>query len=397
MRIPMPLSGFLGWLTLSFSLGSHALAQPTRYHIQTIAPPPLYEATGRVTLNSLNDYGHAVGRIGFPNRSPLALLWDGNASIALPSGFSGGEAYDINNHDIIVGRANGYSPALWNPDRSLSYLPLVRTNGVAYAINDSDIVVGVDGPSNPIPVKWVHGQVISLCGSVPCSGTALDINNQGDILGSIAWDIDQDHYGGNWIYQPLERFSSDHPPTPDDFIDASVLSLNDNRQVAGYRGLLPFEDFVETYAIRWENGIVAVLDHGSFRRHSYAQGINNRGDLVGQKGGHATLWTAEGHEIDLNLAIPPNTGWLLQTATDINERGQIVGYGLLNNKQRGFLLTPLPRGDVNGDGCVDDADLLAVLFAFGGSGSALTEDVNGDGVVDDADLLMVLFNFGSGC
>jgi hypothetical protein len=52
---------------------------------------------------------------------------------------------------------------------------------------------------------------------------------------------------------------------------------------------------------------------------------------------------------------------------------------------------------VNGDGCVDDADLLAVLFAFGQTGSGLPEDVNQDGLVDDADLLMVLFNFGQGC
>jgi outer membrane protein assembly factor BamB len=54
-------------------------------------------------------------------------------------------------------------------------------------------------------------------------------------------------------------------------------------------------------------------------------------------------------------------------------------------------------GDVNGDGCVDDADLLMVLFAFGQTGSGLSEDVNNDGIVDDADLLIVLFNFGSGC
>jgi hypothetical protein len=53
--------------------------------------------------------------------------------------------------------------------------------------------------------------------------------------------------------------------------------------------------------------------------------------------------------------------------------------------------------DVNGDGCVDDADLLAVLFAFGQTGSNLAEDINCDGVVDDADLLSVLFAFGSGC
>jgi len=41
--------------------------------------------------------------------------------------------------------------------------------------------------------------------------------------------------------------------------------------------------------------------------------------------------------------------------------------------------------------------LLAVLLAFGRTGSGLTEDLNGDGVVDDADLLEVLFDFGDGC
>jgi len=54
-----------------------------------------------------------------------------------------------------------------------------------------------------------------------------------------------------------------------------------------------------------------------------------------------------------------------------------------------------PEGDVNGDGCVDDADLLIVLFNFGNAGGQ--GDVNNDGIVDDADLLVVLFNFGAGC
>lgn len=52
-------------------------------------------------------------------------------------------------------------------------------------------------------------------------------------------------------------------------------------------------------------------------------------------------------------------------------------------------------GDVNGDGCVNDSDLLAVLFAFGQIGGV--EDLDGNGIVGDGDLLLVLFNFGNGC
>ena len=62
-----------------------------------------------------------------------------------------------------------------------------------------------------------------------------------------------------------------------------------------------------------------------------------------------------------------------------------------------FALMPVQEGDVDTNGCVDDADLLQVLFAFGQSGTGLPEDLNGDSTVDDADLLLVLFNFGSGC
>lgn len=56
---------------------------------------------------------------------------------------------------------------------------------------------------------------------------------------------------------------------------------------------------------------------------------------------------------------------------------------------------PAIAGDVNCDRCVNDSDLLQVLFNFGSDDPA--SDVNGDGVVNDSDLLTVLFNFGQGC
>jgi photosystem II stability/assembly factor-like uncharacterized protein len=75
-----------------------------------------------------------------------------------------------------------------------------------------------------------------------------------------------------------------------------------------------------------------------------------------------------------------------------------TGYLMAATYGRGMwrIRLPLtPTGDANGDGCVDDSDLLLVLFAFGSNNAQA--DLNHDGIVDDSDLLLVLFNFGSGC
>lgn len=74
----------------------------------------------------------------------------------------------------------------------------------------------------------------------------------------------------------------------------------------------------------------------------------------------------------------------------------------LPEPQPGRCDADLPEGlviflsDVDGDGCVNDADLLQVLLNFGAAqdGGA---DINGDGVVDDVDLLMVVMDLGVGC
>jgi hypothetical protein len=64
------------------------------------------------------------------------------------------------------------------------------------------------------------------------------------------------------------------------------------------------------------------------------------------------------------------------------------GTGSTNDVQRYELrvqTVSLPAGDVDGNGCVDDADLLAILFNFGGNDPRY--DLNGDNIIDDADLL----------
>lgn len=89
-------------------------------------------------------------------------------------------------------------------------------------------------------------------------------------------------------------------------------------------------------------------------------------------------------------------GWIQPTVA-------LAGTGALSQEVESWIaqLTPEQRspihGDVDRNGCVDDGDLLLVLFAFGQTGTDLPEDLNHDGIVDDGDLLSVLFDLGQGC
>ncbi|GBC92238.1 hypothetical protein HRbin15_00703 [bacterium HR15] len=119
----------------------------------------------------------------------------------------------------------------------------------------------------------------------------------------------------------------------------------------------------------------------------------------------AVRWTAQTGMRNLNRIYADllANGSILYSVFGVSQDGRYlvgVGYNASTGREEAFLLEdarlcPPPDPDVDGNGCVDDADLLQVLFAFGQSSTPL--DINCDGTVDDADLLLVLFNFGSGC
>jgi probable HAF family extracellular repeat protein len=76
---------------------------------------------------------------------------------------------------------------------------------------------------------------------------------------------------------------------------------------------------------------------------SEARAINVAGDVVGRGipdlgTSQAVLWR-DGAAVDLNTLITA-AGWILTSATGINDAGQIVGAGLRDGQIRAFLLTP---------------------------------------------------------
>ncbi|MCS7301284.1 MAG: hypothetical protein NZ556_07005, partial [Fimbriimonadales bacterium] len=94
-----------------------------------------------------------------------------------------------------------------------------------------------------------------------------------------------------------------------------------------------------------------------------------------------------------NGQLQGDTGTLEQLAFTPVDPAQLGPYIVYIDDVETVAVLP---GDVDDNNCIDDADLLQVLFAFGSEGFN-PADVNCDRVVDDADLLQVLFNFGTGC
>lgn len=100
-------------------------------------------------------------------------------------------------------------------------------------------------------------------------------------------------------------------------------------------------------AFLYESGHLTYLTSDT---GSQAVSLNEQGQVVGNfslphkrtqpQVLHAFLWSK--HRLyDLNRLMPHKSGWVIQEAVSINNRGQIVGTGTYRGKPSGFLLTPV--------------------------------------------------------
>jgi len=238
-------------------------------------------------------------------------------------------AYAIDEAGLVVGRAEGqavmYSggtiSSLGTPPGSAS------PYGCAYAINNSGQIVGW------AQVAWAHGFICSS-GQVSDLGTlpgalysyAYGINDSGQVVGMAA------SVGHSYPHAVLFAGGavSDLGTLPGG-TNSSATAINALGQIVGWS----FADGgTDPHAFLLTNGQMLDLGLGS------ALAINDNGDTVGS----GAFFYSAGVRSDLNALIDPTLGWTLQDATGINDKGQIVGYGLSPaGETHAFLLTPIPE------------------------------------------------------
>lgn len=296
----------------------------------------------------------------------------------------------INNQGWVAGSAR-------KDDQNVAFLydgSLVQTittlstaSAIVQAINDAGHIVGhiVDESENKARMRSfvLHEEYLDILkddGMIP--NYAVDVNKWGHAL--VLYDGWQ-----SFIYKQKELY----PLDPTDAYRLQAKSINDSGTVVG-AGYLQGQRPRSGGAFLWDNNSVSFLpklELGSVeKRISVANDINNAGQIVGISGSvggprHAffyndgevhdlgtvgTWWsnalamnnngdivgyTSQPHEsmshsqallwhdqtlINLNdYAI--GTGWELKKAIDINDKGQIVGWGILDDVMRIFLMNPV--------------------------------------------------------
>lgn len=283
----------------------------------------------------INDHGQIVGCAETADGVKHAFLWQGGTmvNVGLPGEYASC-AHDINESGQVVGdhwTAEGVGSAFLLDNGTTTLLG--TGEGVfsqARAINASRQIVGwVDNPhGSQDAFLWQDG-VMTVLGVLGGGGTeAYGINDSGWIVGTAiapaAW-----WHACLWL-----------PEAPDSPIDLGTLGgsfsrahdINSAGQVIG--GAYVVGDV--QHAFLWEDGTMHDLGV------PWAKGINDLGQVLGS----SKLWE-NGVECNLNDLIPAGCGWTVVDAVDVNNAGQIVGYGINpDGASHAFLLTPIPEPSV---------------------------------------------------
>lgn len=335
-----------GLLALSMCLCNKALAE-VRYTLKDLGVPRGYNSVG----TSINNLGQVTGYAGTSTRySAFFTAVDGQI---INLGSLGYESYarGINDRGDVVGyytdqSAHGF---VINAGKTTVLGSLGGPSTNALGINASGQVTGgaeIAFNQSHVFITSSSGQMIdlgALGGSGRSRGTA--INDSGQITGSAQLSNGKYHAfitsGGANGGQMADLDLLPHR-------ESGGEGINKNGQVTGWFTLA---DGINRHAFV-TNASGQMQDLGTLGGNfSAATGINSSGQIVGSSqdkfGDFKAFVVIDGAMKDINTLLVSNmAGWKLRSADGINDKGQIVAFGIFAKgfnygEQRAFLLTPI--------------------------------------------------------
>ncbi|MBS1788396.1 MAG: hypothetical protein JST85_11780 [Acidobacteria bacterium] len=320
------------------------------------------------------------------------------------------KAYGINAVGQIVGVSSDLMSKkhafLWDGSmHDLGVLPNT-TESFAYAINDAGQVVGVSmslGSVTPRAFIWQNNSMTDIGGFTPRA-----INKNGDVVGAsttkrnnVEWYdraclwrngalTDLGTLAGNYSYAygindagqiaGASFTASDansraflwNGGTIGDLgtlggTNSQAYAISNGRYVVGYANATGEAQHAVLYTLGISGGANTSTDLGTLGGlYSYAYAVNSKAQVVGTSG-QAFIWQ-NGAMFDLNMLLPPDSGWELEAASAINENGQIAGWGKQYGLTRAFLLNRVSTTPVSSASAASYANKLAaesIAAAFG--------------------------------
>jgi CSLREA domain-containing protein len=298
--------------------------------------------TGSSALGiAINDNGRVVGYSDLtspPVNGQVHAFFSDNGGALKEIGTFGGatsQAWGLNDNGVVVGSAQttgnaATHPFIWkdtNNDGLWQQTEMIDigqigtgASGRLFAINNLGVAVGNSnivggGAQQPTLYKDDNNNGIADPGELRSLGTLGGPTPNGNASG-----INESNY--------VVGFTS-----------TTAFSTGDGRNIT--RGFIWHDDNNNGVSDPGEMKDLGTLggDYSSALRINAANEIVGWSDAVGISTPRAIRWK-NNFMLDLNAAIPQNSGWMLIEARGISDNGKIAGYGTINGVQHAYLLTP---------------------------------------------------------
>ncbi len=312
---------------------------------------------------AINDNAQVVGTSWNATYSPNAFRWSNGTMFNLGTlgGLTSG-AGDINNSGTIVGSSSlagaGGSGFIWRNGVMTQLGGLANDYSVAQGINNSNQIVGqttIDtgaGNTSYRAFIWENNLMRDLGTLGGNFSSAAAINNNGQVVGNSKGNNLAEH-AFVWDNGVMTDLGTLEGLDPGGFSKSWANDINDTGVVVGQSNTNGSYNF---NAVIWDNNTIINMGTLQGDGESNATAINASGQVVGVSdfyydngdytytlGGAAFIWENDSMT-NINSLIAADSGWVLYGATDINDAGQIIGYGSLDGTTatRAFLLSPVP-------------------------------------------------------